>query len=53
MSKKYDHCIREVNKKLKQKKIRKKFKCGLDGKENPKGKHLCKTDPYKICNRLK
>jgi hypothetical protein len=37
---KYDSCVREINKKIKQGKIKKTYK---------KGKKRIKTNPYAIC----
>lgn len=40
MPKKFDSCIRQVNKKIKSGKIKRTYKCG---------KKKCKTNAYAIC----
>ncbi len=53
MPKKYDKCLKDVRKKLKSKDMNKTYKCDSKGKPNKRGRHRCKTSPYKICSRLK
>lgn len=44
MGKKYDSCVKQVDKKLKQGKLKKTYKCG---------NKRCKTNSHAICNKLR
>jgi len=46
---KLDKCVKSVNKKIKQSKIGKTYKCDSKGNPNKKGKHRCKTSSWAIC----
>jgi len=49
MPKKFDNCVKSVQKKIDQSKIGKTYKCDSKGNPNPRGKKRCKTSSYAIC----
>lgn len=53
MPKKYDDCVRNVRRKIKQGKQPKTYKCTKDGKPSKRGSKRCKTNPYAVCSRLR
>lgn len=53
MATKFERCKEKVNKKIKQGKIPKSFKCDAKGKPNKLGEKRCKTNAFAICQKLK
>ncbi|MDD5651211.1 MAG: hypothetical protein PHF86_12480 [Candidatus Nanoarchaeia archaeon] len=53
MGVKYEKCVSDIKKKLKQKTMRRTYKCDAEGNSNKRGKHKCLSNPRKICAKLR